>query len=571
MSIEEGYCSHCFQLAHHTLEEQNYLRRNVYKCSNCNRKVVQCRVCRNMATTGTAWDSEFCAEHDGTIANFNTLAEPLDDLANYPRLFKRNSINYLKTGKIVGATVVSAAVIGPAAFYAGPAIGGMVGTNFFGLTGASAVSKGLAVLGGGAIKAGGAGMAGGMAVITASGTALGGAVGGVISNSYFGDIEGFSITKVRDGVAPAIIVIDGFLTQEKQQPNDWLTSLQRTHPRNACYYVRWESKKLTQIGNAIGLQASRSTALATARTWAARASKKATAGLGPLGWAAFAASIASNPWSIAMLKAEMTGVLLADIISRTNSRYIICGHSLGARVAHYALMSLGTKPRKQVVSAHLLGGAVGNQRSDWQKAAKAVSGKIHNYHSRKDEVLRILYAPGTAFSSSPIGRCQIAGVSNIVNHDVSGIVSGHAAHKEHFARFMAEIPPQRGRQPDGGAGRTAKLAPERKATGAKSVPTKPAADQATPDKIASKKAGTTGGSKKTGLSKSSPKKASPKKVAPKKTTPKKAAAKKTTLNKAAPKKAAPKKAAPKKTIPNKTARKKATAKEVASKKMSRRR
>lgn len=441
LTMVKGYCSGCYKLTRHTLEEQNYVRRNVYQCASCKARVVQCRVCQNMATTTDMWDSEFCAEHDGTIANFETLEQRLDDLADFEALFEKNSINMVKAGKIAGVCFLSAGLIGPAALAAAPAMGGVVGAKLLGYTGAAATKAGLAALGGGSIASGGAGMAGGIAVITATGSALGGALGGVVSNSYFGDIEGFSIDKVREGTGPSIIVIDGFLTQRKQHPKDWLDALQKTHPENPCYYVRWESKRLQQIGNILTVQVAKSGIIGALQGWALLASKEAARKFTPVSWLATATGFAANPWSVAMVKAEMAGVLLADIISRTDSQYILCGHSLGARVAHYALQSLATKSTKpQILQAHLLGGAVGNQRADWAKASKAVSGKIYNYHSKNDAVLEYLYDIGTGFFSKPIGRYKIVGVPQVENCDVSDLVNGHAAHKENFASFMRDTP-----------------------------------------------------------------------------------------------------------------------------------
>jgi hypothetical protein len=66
----------------------------------------------------------------------------------------------------VGAGVLTAGL-------AAPAIGALVGTTVFGLSGAAAASAGLAALGGGSIAAGGLGMAGGTALISATGGLLG--------------------------------------------------------------------------------------------------------------------------------------------------------------------------------------------------------------------------------------------------------------------------------------------------------------------------------------------------------------------------------------------------------------
>ncbi len=438
MSIEtmERYCSHCFGLTSHCLDTRNTFRRNVYKCKGCDQKTVECRVCKNMARTSDSWDSEFCAEHDGTIAKFSSLTLQIDCISDFPKLFHRDVTNYRRVAKLTGATFLGAAVVAPLAFIAAPAVGGAIGASWLGLSGAAATNGGLALLGGGSIAAGGAGMAGGVAVVTAAGVALGGTLGGVTSNAYFSDIESFDIKKVRDGCEPAIVLIDGFLNQGVGTPDDWIGAIEALYPDNACFYVSWESKRLSQIGSMIGDQLTKGAVLKVASSWAAAASKKAAGSLGPVAWAASAAGLASNPWSVAMVKAEQTGVLLADIISRTNSRYVLCGHSLGARVIHYALMSLATRAESPMIeSAHLLGGAVGSDAPDWQKARAAVSGTIFNYHSSNDRVLQVLYSAGTMFTSNPIGRSPVLNVGGVRNIDVSNLVDGHSMYKRPFASF----------------------------------------------------------------------------------------------------------------------------------------
>lgn len=367
-----AYCSCCFKKTIHRLIEQNFLRRNVYECTECKERTLQCRVCQNMARGGN-WDDEFCAEHDGTIGSFHRLNMQLDDITDYSMLFKRDSINIKKASMIAALSVGSAVVLCPLAFAAAPAVGGAIGSTLLSLSGAAAKTAGLAAVGGGSLAAGGLGMAGGTAIIAATGAALGGTLGGVVANSYFRDVDGFSIELVKPGVGPKVVFIDGFLTEKNPDPVDWKDSLSRIYPDNPWYYLRWESKRLHDIGTALGSIAGKRLAVSTAARWAAMASKEAAKKLGPFGLVLTAFGVASNPWSVALVKAGQTGVLLADLIARTDSSYILCGHSLGARVIYYALESLRTKDRSFVEKVHLLGGAVGNSAEDWQKVLSATS------------------------------------------------------------------------------------------------------------------------------------------------------------------------------------------------------
>jgi hypothetical protein len=95
-----------------------------------------------------------------------------------------------------------------------------------------------------------------------------------------------------------------------------------------------------------------------------------------------------------------------------------------------------------VAHAILLGGAVGREPQHWETAAKAVSGKIVNCYSQRDNVLKYLYKTGTAFTSDPVGRGPIDSKSDkIANVDATRLVAGHTAYKPILSQVMAEVLP----------------------------------------------------------------------------------------------------------------------------------
>ncbi len=449
MSSIHAYCSWCFEKTTHKLVEKNYLTRNIYKCTSdkCkdinkteedqnHKKTAQCLFCKNMAKTGKYWNDTLCAEHSGIIASFEKLNIKLKDITDYKKIFERDSLNIQKIATTGLFSIAGAAIIGPVAFAAAPAIGGSIGA-VLGYSGAVATNVGLATLGRGAIAAGGFGMAGGAAVIGATGAMLGGTFGGVVSNSYFGDIDGFYIELIKKGTGKKVIFIDGFLTQKNPNQLDWTRNLGTIYPNNPWYYLRWESKTLYDLGSHLVGHGANASAKKLMETWAAQASKIAAKKIGPTAIILTLTGLVNNPWSTASAKAAKTGTLLADIIARTNDEYILCGHSLGSRVIYYALESLKTKEVYFIDSVHLLGGAVGNQTKDWEQTAKAVKKTIHNYHSDNDWVLATMYKLGTFFSSDPIGRNPITtNDPRIKNHDVTAFVSGHSEYKDNFHKFF---------------------------------------------------------------------------------------------------------------------------------------
>ena len=437
MKFEKGYCSHCFKYTKHKLVEQNYVRRNVYECSNCKAKTLQCRLCNNFARGEENWDDELCVEHDGLIANFENLNIKLKSIDEYEKLFIRNAVNVKKVATITAITVGGAALLTPLAFAAAPAIGGVVGTTVLSLTGAAATNAGLAALGGGALAAGGGGMAAGAMVVGAIGGGLGGVMGGVVSNSYMADVKDFSIRKIKDGRGPGILFINGFTTQKDMNTGDWEKQLRELYPNNPWYHVTWESKRLQDLGQNILSHPGRDGIKKMLEQFAKKATKEGAKKLGPISWVFTALGIVNNPWSIAMVKSEQTGVLLSDIIARTDDKIILCGHSLGARVIYKTLSQLSSKKKRYILDVHLLGGAVGSDKKSWKEAKRAVSGKIVNYKSDNDYVLATMYKLGTFFLSNPIGRNNID-VKGVINIDASSLVNGHTEYLQNFSSFFPE-------------------------------------------------------------------------------------------------------------------------------------
>jgi len=365
-----------------------------------------------------------------------TIGEP----SNYRKVYEYNSVDLAKAGKIALFIGVGTLLGGPLFYIAAPAIGGAIGVAA-GLCGAVATNYGLALLGFGSLAVGGFGMAGGMVVSTAVGSALGGVIGVYIGNSYLGDIDNFDIKKVQSGKQPAVVTINGFLSEQDKKNEkgyqDWLDIIQKKYRRNEWYHVYWESKNLWDLGsNFLTNVASGGIATTISRT-ALHATKLGVKKVAPAATLTQLIQLSKNPWHVALVKAEKTGVLLADILSRTNKEYILLGHSLGGRVIYDTLRTLATRNCSNILEAHITGGAIGNNRENWKFARKAVKGRIVNYFSKQDQVLKYLYTAGTFFTSTSIGRNPIRRVAGIRNKDVSSVVDGHMKYKSNAVKFWA--------------------------------------------------------------------------------------------------------------------------------------
>jgi len=440
-----SWCSWCYKKTNHDLVDQNYLRRNVYKCRSCKNHTLVCRYCKNMARGGDKYDDECCAEHDGTVKSFETLNMKFDKLEDYKQFFKPKATNVKSVAKISAAVVGGAAVIGPAALLAAPGIGSAVGASIITsssgtmLSGAVATKAGLAAIGGGSLASGGLGMVGGITIISGAGAAVGGTLGGVVANSYFGAIKDFEIRKVRSGKGPAVIFVDGWLSQKRPGLAEWEEGLEKNYPNNPWYEIKWESKRLKDIGKLIASSTGKGALKKGLKEAAKRASRGAARKISPISWLYDLFVLSKNPWHTAMFRASMTGNLLADILARVKRKqFILLGHSLGARVVFYTLSSLGTKASQRVQVAHLLGGAVGrDDRDGWKLAVNATKSGIRNYYSENDDVLHYFYKVGTFFQSDPIGRSPLRPpIRGFRNYNVTRHVKGHAYYKPNLGKIL---------------------------------------------------------------------------------------------------------------------------------------
>lgn len=389
----------------------------------------------------------YCAVHNGQIASFERLRERIPDISEYLHLAKRDSFNYAKGTKVVTAALAAAAMITPAAVASAPALASALGS--LGVLGAAGTGTAIGSLSGAALTSAslaalGSTVAGGTMVVTAAGAAIGAWQGGLIANTYVREVADFRVRRINEGSGkgPAVICLDGFLTQgTKDVEKEWVDGLARSFPDSPWYHILWESKALGDLGSmaALGLHKNGMPQLANLAT---KAMKKPSMGIGSV---LMGLQLAGNPWHVAMVKSMMTGALIADMLCRTTQKrkFILVGHSLGARVIFYALENLATrKGAPKVAHAVLLGGAVGREPQHWETAAKAVSGKIVNCHSGRDDVLKYLYTTGTAFTSDPVGRGPInSGSDQIANVDVTHSVSGHTAYKSVLSQVMAEVLP----------------------------------------------------------------------------------------------------------------------------------
>jgi len=217
--------------------------------------------------------------------------------------------------------------------------------------------------------------------------------------------DNFKIIKIKDGKYPAIVTINGFLTENIDVNKDWQESLTKLYPDNIWFQIKWESKSKTKSFASLFIY-----------------------GVGGL---------IHNPWKIALKNAEMVGKSLFDVFYACpkEREYIFFGHSLGARMIYHFLLGNNDPLKKiKIKEVHLLGGAVENDEKMWQQTQEAVKEKIYNYYSVNDDVLKKAYPIGK-FKSSPIGLNKI-NCSNVININVSIYVGGHSKYVKNLHTFI---------------------------------------------------------------------------------------------------------------------------------------
>lgn len=428
----QGWCSACFSLADHRVVKGFRGPTKSYLCGTCGAPTAACAAptCKHMANRGTSGVTKprYCAQHRHEIPGFEKLAADIGAIDQWHDWLSFESRNLSRTTKVLGAVVLTAAVVTPAAWAAAPAIGGALG-GMTGLSGAAAASHGLAMLGGGSVAAGGLGMAGGTAVVSAVGAGLGGVIGGTATAAYVSSDPSFRLQKLRDGTGTPVLVASGFLTEKDDGWGPWMKLIDDRYPERPVYRVHWGAKELKVLGTLAATGVGKAAAMSFAKKAAGKAAKKAAGRASWFGWLLLAKDVAANPWTVAKTRAGMTGAILADLIARTDEpSFVLVGHSLGARVMATTAQLLGTRagaPRLEDV--HLLGAAVG-AKGDWRTLNDSVTGNVWNYWSSNDSVLKYLYAAGSVGERATGQAGFQTKYAKVKDRNVSRRVNGHSAY-----------------------------------------------------------------------------------------------------------------------------------------------
>jgi hypothetical protein len=310
---------------------------------------------------------------------------------------------------------------------AAPAVGGLIGSQVMGLSGAAAVSAGLAAIGGGSLAAGGMGMAGG-SLIVSSIFGLGGALAAAGSGANLtGDLEEFQFVSAAPNrkACHNIICIHGFLQQGIDCQTEW-QAVTDFYPHSIVFGLNWESKKLQDITNILQNGAV-NVALSQAVGFIAKSGLKAAGGM--FAWPAgilSAFKLIDNPWAVARNRSEKAGIALGKIIEQMKSPVSLLGYSLGSRVIIHALEYLEKKNVSgKVFDVYILAGAVGSDSIFFKSRnlKRVVTNHIYNVYSERDAILSYIYRTAE-WGNFPIGL-KFLEHPEVINIDGTGFVSDH--------------------------------------------------------------------------------------------------------------------------------------------------
>ncbi|KAF2741038.1 DUF726-domain-containing protein [Polyplosphaeria fusca] len=340
--------------------------------------------------------------------------------------------------KVGLASVAGAALIGVTGGLAAPLLAAGIGTVMGGLgLGATAAAGYLGTLAGSSVLVG----------------SLFGAYGarmtGKAMDDYAKEVSDFGFIPIHHYHRPRklekefrrlriAIAISGWVTSKEEVVVPWRYINQTIEG----FALRWEVEALLELGNAMdGFVKSAAWSYAKGQILKRTVFGALSAGLWPLGLLKVA-SLLDNPFSIAKVRADKAGQVLADaLINKVQGErpVTLIGYSLGARLIFSCLQTLADRKAFGLVeSVVLLGSPTPSDASDWRKVRSVVSGRCVNVFSTNDYILAFLYRT-SSIQLGVAGLQPVLGVSGVQNVDVSELVSGHLRYRYLTGSILKKI------------------------------------------------------------------------------------------------------------------------------------
>ncbi|EGF81889.1 hypothetical protein BATDEDRAFT_87293 [Batrachochytrium dendrobatidis JAM81] len=353
---------------------------------------------------------------------------------------------FKKWAGIGAATVAGGILVGVTGGLAAPLIGAGLGTIFtgVGLAGASATVAGMGTIAGAAIV-------GSLFGVT------GGGLAAYKLNNRLKDIQEFYFTQISDedfsGAVPLsyVIAIAGWINTPEDAIEPWhdLTIISPFSPINALTFETHHLISLTNSAKNFLAQ----TAVVTTATQAMQFT--ILGGLvGAVVWPVGllqCAWVVDNPWSMALVKSEQAGRLLAqDILGSymAGKRSVnLVGFGVGARVIIYCLLELVEMAKHSdtitgkgdlfgiVDSVYIAGTAVAMPVASWESIRCMVAGRFVNAYSSNDWFLGFL----NRMSINAVAGIGPISSDMFENVDVSDIIDAHKTYNTAMYRVLEKM------------------------------------------------------------------------------------------------------------------------------------
>jgi hypothetical protein len=270
--------------------------------------------------------------------------------------------------------------------------------------------------------------------------AYGGRMGGRAMERYAKEVEDFSFVPLEEGVGRLRVAvgITGWITEHE---DEIVAPWQVLGEGVEAYALRWEVAALQDLGCALHTVLT-TYVMGKVKSEIIRRTVFSTlySALWPLGLMK-AAKVVDNPFSIAKVRSDKAGLVLADAIidKMQGERPItLAGFSLGARVIYACLLSLAERGAFGLVENVVLFGApVPASKEAWEKIRTVVAGRVVNVHSSGDYILGFLYR--TSSFQLGVAGLQTIEVEGVENVDVGEQVEGHLKYRYAVAGVLREV------------------------------------------------------------------------------------------------------------------------------------
>ncbi|TGJ86784.1 hypothetical protein E0Z10_g1945 [Xylaria hypoxylon] len=278
--------------------------------------------------------------------------------------------------------------------------------------------------------------------------------GGKTMDAYAKDIQDFALIPMHGSPQSQLIDpkdvpaenrrmrvtigVSGWTTEE----NDFRYPWKAFGKLNEVYALRWELEALSKVGAALQTVI-KSTAWRAAEKDTVR--RNVFTSLKTSHWPNTlikASKVIDNPWTVAMVRAEKTGLVLAEILTNKvqGERAVsLVGYGLGARVIYACLTSLSEKRAFGIVENVVMFGApCPSEIRVWAAMKSIVTGRLINVYSKNDYLLGFLYR-SCAWHFGIAGLQPIEGVPRVENVDLSDSISNHLHYQYHIGNILLRL------------------------------------------------------------------------------------------------------------------------------------